>query len=155
VLPEGIGANALARYLKQHPHLRVAAHEATVIRLRAERRIGELLEPDKEKRGGAKVLPDDICRNQAAQWQRIARLPEPLFEEALAKPEPTTAALLKRYKQWKPAATAERNGKRGRGCTVEDLAALAGRTFGTIYADPPWACGHAAVRSLHGGTLEP
>jgi hypothetical protein len=92
-------ASALERYLKQHPHLRTAAHEAVVVRMWAEWRIGELLDPDKEKRGGANSrgvsLPEGITHNQSSQWQRIVReLEEDEYAAILRGPEPTTGRAL-------------------------------------------------------------
>ena len=47
-------AAAMERYLKRREGAEEAGRYATEIRLRAERKIGELLDPTKEKRGGAK-----------------------------------------------------------------------------------------------------
>jgi N6-adenosine-specific RNA methylase IME4 len=43
-------------------------------------------------------------------------------------------------------------GVKGKGCTVEDLDALAdsGEVFGTIYVDPPWKYGNQATRASTG-----
>lgn len=83
------------------PEQRVAARKALDIRLRAERRIGELLAEGVDHAGGKRAassnatLAEDIERMQSSRWQRVASLPEPVFEEELAKPEPSNAALVK------------------------------------------------------------
>jgi hypothetical protein len=52
----------------------------------------------------------------------------------------TTAAFVRLAKQERKQATVNGDGLPRDGCTVADLHDLvkAGRTFGTIYADPPW-----------------
>lgn len=80
------------------------AMNAAELKLRAERRIGELLEPDKEKRTrrsrGERLLPDGLSRDQSAKWQDVARVPEPKFEAYIAEcraggREITTAGVLR------------------------------------------------------------
>lgn len=150
------GAALLAHELARASGSREAQRYATEIRLRAERRIGELLAAQGEKRGRPRktdpgaALPEGVSHKQSSAWQRIADMPEPAFEEELAKPEPTTSALLKRAKREMPKE-AQRNGK-AETCTVADLATLAeqGKTFGTIYADPPWAYGNQGTRAATG-----
>ena len=42
---------------------------------------------------GNSRLPEEVTRKQSHHWQRIATLPESVFEEELARDEPSTAAL--------------------------------------------------------------
>lgn len=156
-------SEALARYLKRKEGSQEAARYATEIRLRAERRIGQLLSERGEQRGKAgrsrpgRLLPDGLSRDESSKFQRIATLPAPVFERALQVPEPTTKALLKEVARQRATAAPEAEAAQ-RTCTVEDLSRLAadGRRFGTIYADPPWAYGNQATRAAtdnHYGTM--
>lgn len=98
-------AQAITVYLRQQNASREAQNDAAEIKVRAERRLGELLEPSREKRGGAKstrtTLPDGITRDQSARWQDVARIPEEKFEgfiqQQREKPdgEVTTAGVLR------------------------------------------------------------
>jgi hypothetical protein len=77
-------AEAMRAYLRQQRASGEAQNDAAEIKLRAERRLGELLEPETEKRGGPKsrgvTLPSGINRSQSAKWQDVARVPEEKFE---------------------------------------------------------------------------
>ena len=77
----------------------------TEIRLYAERRLGEML-AETVRAGNPQLsssttigLPNGITRDQSSKWQRIARLPDDVFQHELAKPEPTTARLVKVARQ--------------------------------------------------------
>jgi hypothetical protein len=106
-------AAALEYYARQS--LNVAAErQCCEIRLRAERKAGELLRRmDKAKgapgpgRGKAGIAAGPafdeiptlrdlgIAKAQSSQWQRLAAVPEPQFEAALAAPEkPTTNGII-------------------------------------------------------------
>ena len=59
---------------------------------RAERRAGELLKatvkpgnPQLSHDVTIKTLPDGISRKQSSRWQAIADIPEPVFEEHIAR----------------------------------------------------------------------
>jgi hypothetical protein len=68
---------------------------AVEIKLRAERKAGELLAAlDLKKHGRKKtgdtkdtrsLLPDGISRKQSSKWQKTARIPESKFEAIIAK----------------------------------------------------------------------
>jgi hypothetical protein len=75
------------------------------IRLRAERKAGELLRQMEKAKGGnpnlshrptGSTLSDlGITRDQSSQWQRLAAVPEPEFEAALAgSDKPTTNGII-------------------------------------------------------------
>lgn len=114
-------ALALEAYYRQARNLD-AEREAANVRLRAERRVGELLkdlaraEPaERAERANAtmgrssaaetNVSPSPyasalseqgMSRQQASRYQALANIPEPVFEQALSGPEkPTTAGMLK------------------------------------------------------------
>jgi len=103
-------ARALEAYAKQARNTE-AERKAGEIRLRAERRAGELLREmkqngtrhgrggnQKSKSGSATLkLPDiGISKDQSSQWQKLAEIPEQEFENEISKPgpKPTTEGLL-------------------------------------------------------------
>jgi N6-adenosine-specific RNA methylase IME4 len=156
-------AAAMQRYLQQRDGSKEAAFFAGELKLRAERKLGSLLEGTVKAGGDAKFrtlhaeridLPPDISYTQSHRWQTVAALPEEDFDAYLADVKkhddaPTTQAvytLARKREQQKRNATA-RTAKDV--CTVQDLTQLirARRTFSTIYADPPWQYGNQATRA--------
>jgi hypothetical protein len=92
-------ARALEVYAKQAQN-REAERKAAEIRIRAERRAGQLLREMKENgqrkgRGGKEAqmsmsatigLPDlGITRDQSSQWQKLADIPEKEFEDEIRR----------------------------------------------------------------------
>lgn len=109
-------ALAIQAYARQAKNLDAERHAAE-IRVRAERRCGELLSEMPKATGAAglginqytpeevrytettaptSTLSDfDISKNQSSQWQQLAALPDEQFEEAIAEQEiPTTSSVL-------------------------------------------------------------
>jgi hypothetical protein len=94
-------AAALEHYSRQ-AHNVEAERQCCEIRLRAERKAGQLLaQIDKLKGRPGKAsdvtrLSDlGISHDQSSQWQRLAAVPQPEFEAALAGPEkPTTNGII-------------------------------------------------------------
>jgi N6-adenosine-specific RNA methylase IME4 len=155
-------AVAMQAYAKQAKDTTLIT-QATEIRMRAERRAGELLiemaeRNEREPKGGnrrsksqpatliappPKLADLGINKTQSSRWQRLATLDPDVFEgkvEAAAKRgyNAMTYRLVK-AEQIKQAKA--RHGKViERGCTVDDLVALAesGKHFSVIYADPAW-----------------
>lgn len=99
-----------------------AERRACEIRLRAERKAGELLR-EMEKAKGARGNPGGrgapvvrshgetaqtlsnlgISKTQSSRWQQLAAIPEDVFEAALAAPEkPTTNGLIRRAPKQEP-----------------------------------------------------
>jgi hypothetical protein len=101
-------AEALRIYARQTKDAVGMERQCAIIRLRAERRIGELLAKT-VKRGNPKLRselqlsPDvtiglgklGISRNQSAKWQKASTLPAALFERYVSTGHPTTAGVLK------------------------------------------------------------
>jgi N6-adenosine-specific RNA methylase IME4 len=150
-------AVALQHYARQAKDTALIT-QATEIRMRAERRAGELLiEMEKAKASGSnqhkersrdatappKLSDLAINKTQSSRWQGLAKLDDDVFEQ---KVEATTKraynAMTRRFiKAEQIKETKERHAKViEHGCTVDDLVALAksGERFGVIYADPPW-----------------
>lgn len=137
--------------------------DAAEIRIRAERRMGELLLEEKAAKRFSEGRPPRNCNDDeqfsrinltelgidrplSARAQAVARLPEEDFlgqlgrwreDVARAGARVTTNLLREREKA---AKRAEFSARTAVGCTVEDLNALidARKTFGAILADPPW-----------------
>ena len=100
-------ARALEVYARQAKNTE-AERQACEIRLRAERKAGQLLHEIEKAKGGQpyqsgraigrapKPLADmGISRNQSSRWQKLAAVPEDDFEAVLAGPDrPTTHGLI-------------------------------------------------------------
>jgi hypothetical protein len=80
-----------------------AQNEAAEIRLRAERRAGELLRvavtPSNQHTG--RSLPEGVRKHESHRYQQVAEIPEPVFEEYIAgkkdaAQEITTSELLRK-----------------------------------------------------------
>jgi hypothetical protein len=88
--------SAIHYYTKQRSDSLDVQNHAAELKLRAERRLGELLAGQTVKGGERHKSPDGICErrptlpdgvspNQSSAWQRIAALPEEHFERHLAQ----------------------------------------------------------------------
>jgi hypothetical protein len=92
-------ALALEIYARQANNIE-AEQQACRIRLRAERRSGELLAETKHLGRPQKVSPRatlsdlSISRDQSSDWQKMAEVPEEEFEAALAGEKPSTAGIV-------------------------------------------------------------
>jgi N6-adenosine-specific RNA methylase IME4 len=147
-------AQAVQHYLKQRGMSTEAAQDAAEIKLWAERRLGEMLAKIKTSEGGNFVLPPGVVRINSSKWQRIESVPQEDFERYIAEARgsgelPTTAGVLHLAK-----VKAKKKKRSNRtplvdSCTVDDLSRLvvAGKTFGTIYADPPWKYDNQGTRA--------
>ena len=128
--------------------------QATEIRMRAERRAGELLiemaERDERPRGRKKeshvaTLSDlGVSKTQSSRWQSLAALPGDTFEIKVA--DASKRAYDKMRWRFLKEAEVERarlerqKNSREQGCRVDDLIALAesGYRASVVYLDPPW-----------------
>lgn len=140
-------------------------NDASEVKLRAERKAGEMLAAIQLGQGRRRDLVaacdevqkptlDDlgINRSQSSRWQAIASIPDDEFEAHVAgvrerESELTTAGVLKLAKQLTAQAPVDgQHETNGETATVDSLDDLAGR-FSTIYADPPWQYGNQSTRA--------
>ena len=98
-------ARAIEMYARQAQNTE-AEERAREIRLRAERKCGQML-GEREMHGGdrrsrsaastLKLADLNISRDQSSQWQKLAAVPEEVFEQALREPLPSTAGIITRH----------------------------------------------------------
>jgi N6-adenosine-specific RNA methylase IME4 len=133
--------------------------QATDIRMRAERRCGELLIEMAERKERAqqgqgkgkgrtpqplpKLADLGVTKTQSSRWQKLAALDPDTFEHNIKRA--STDAYDRMTGRFIKEAEIERAKQRHaklieHGCTVDDLVALAesGQRFPVIYADPAW-----------------
>jgi N6-adenosine-specific RNA methylase IME4 len=151
-----------ARYLLNRQRYSLQAqNDAAEIKLRAERRLGVILDTSVRHEGGrpkkngdtmSLLLPDDVSKKESSRWQMVSKVEEGLFERFLAETrdsekEITQASLLKIAKKGKGRQKWQADGSPC--CKVKDLARLVslGKKFGAIYADPPWQYGNQTTRA--------
>jgi N6-adenosine-specific RNA methylase IME4 len=120
--------------------------KATEIRLRAERRAGELLRDVGERRGGDQTtsersLPTNkemgITDNQSSRWQRLADLDDDDFEGRVATAKREAARSLEATAAERAAEKRERRDGRESELSAK-LSALPSKKYGVILADPEW-----------------
>lgn len=132
----------------------VMQNRCAELKLRAERKAGELLGQMPKNPGGRSTSDTlsqvGIARHQSSRWQRIAHLPEDEFEGYIAETveagrELTTAAALQRAR----AISAQDPAQRPALHLVPTGAGLPGvdGQFRTIVADPPWRYGNTSTRN--------
>jgi N6-adenosine-specific RNA methylase IME4 len=167
-------AEAARGYAKKIGLSRDIIVHASTIKVRAERRLGEMLgslplaksapgnqhtgELDRSQNATGPIRLQDlgITKSDSSRAQQVASLPTATFNRYVkdcveSGQEPTTAGLLRLVKQTKvqdSVATDTTQHDR----LVRDLQPLiaAGRRFATIYADPPWQYDNQATRAATG-----
>ena len=135
--------------------------QAATIKVRAERRLGQILrktpladsapgnqhshsDRSHDATGPVRLKDLGITKSDSSRAQQIARLPKSTFDHHVAdclnsRREPTTAGLLKLAKQHSAKEKAATTVDNVPGF-VTDLQLLVdeGRKYSTVYADPPW-----------------
>jgi N6-adenosine-specific RNA methylase IME4 len=164
-------AEAISRYTQQADYGNDVIDEASVIKLVAERRLGELLAEmplPKAAPGNQYTARVDrshcatgppglkklgISKSRSSRAQQIATLPKSKFDAYISKTvasgqQPTVAGVLKIVKQRRAVENANRPLPQAAGF-VTDLATLIseGRRLQTIVADPPWRHDNQASRA--------
>lgn len=140
-------AEALRAYAKQAGESLEMQNMIAEIKIRAERKAGELLKEIPKETGkrvdltssvdSTKLQSVGISRNQSSDWQKIADIPEDKFEKHIAemkdsKEELTTASVIKLAKETKREEIKEQ---------AKEAEPIKGK-YRIIYADPPWAYGN-------------
>lgn len=89
-------AHALEVYAKRVEYGSVLQQRCAEIKLRAERKAGELLRKLALKPGptGASLSSLNISNNESSRWQKIATIPDEVFDGALAE-NPSESSLLR------------------------------------------------------------
>jgi N6-adenosine-specific RNA methylase IME4 len=151
-------AVAMQHYARQAKDTTLIS-QATEIRMRAERRAGELLhemaergerrEHSQRSHGATSTdLPPKlsdlgISKTQSSRWQKLAALDPDTFERNVERA--STDSYNRMTHRFLKEAEIKRVQERHRnlikhGCMVDDLIALAdsGKRFGVVYADPAW-----------------
>ena len=163
-------AEALRAYSKQAGESLEMQNSCAEIKIRAERRAGELLQ-DIDKNGGGRptktsntmlqvsgptLLELGVTRMQSSRWQIIANIPARIFEGHVketmaramtgdARAELTTVGVLKLAKRQERRQKQKQYGSKKYKATP--LSALPTNHYGTIYADPPWPYANQASRA--------
>ena len=155
-------AEAVRKYAESAGLGLQALNDAAELKLRAERKVGEMILAMKlhgGSRGESTVTLDDlgITKDQSSRWQKMAKLPETLFEQHITDvresgEELTTAGVLrlasKRRAKRKPATS--EGGDRPDAGVVETLGELVAgeQRFGCLYVDVPWPSGGETVLTV-------
>jgi N6-adenosine-specific RNA methylase IME4 len=163
-------AEAVKAYAKKARLGKDIVMEASVIKVRAERKLGEILQsldlakasPGNQHSGrrpnpvdGKPIFLSDlgVTKSDSSRAQQIASLPDSVFERYIAgsvqaRREPTTAAFLRLVKERRTVAKHSHPLAAGGGM-VSALAkpVQAGRKFATIYSDPPWPYRNQGTRA--------
>lgn len=140
-------AERLKHYAKERNLSFEIQFEISVIKLRAERKAGQLLKEVELNKGAAtrshdgttqKLSDFDINKNQSSRWQSMADIPDDLFEETILeyekqKEEITQKAILNIAKDLKR----DHRNKELRQNDPE----TPNKKYQIIYADPPWSYG--------------
>ena len=138
-------AEAYRYALKQAKESPEVIRKAEEIKLRAERRAGELLKETPKSKGGGdvrnhpshpssgeKTLSDlGITYNQSSKWQKIANIPEEKFENYIEVEKELSTGGILNYKK---------NIDRQQRVEETETPQLEGK-YRIIYADPPWKYG--------------
>lgn len=163
-------AEALRLYAKQAGESHEVQNRIAEIKVRAERKGGELLAAmaengGRQSQGGdrkskshdatLKLADLGISRTQSHRWQRIAAVPEDQFEDYIERHRASETAELtsKAILGLARIAAVEAAPVASPSATSGDLHELvvAGSKFGTIYADPPWSYDNRSTRSSADG----
>lgn len=156
--------HAAIHWAKQQRDIGVEArNDAAEIVLEAERRLGEMLATMALHGGDRKSKSHDatlnlstfgFSRSQSSRFQTAARVPLHTFRDWVTKiraagKELTSAALVRLGTQHRQVKKRRKPALPDAAGVVDDLGQLieAGKTFGCIYADPPWAYDNQATRA--------
>lgn len=158
-------AEAVRVYCKQQSDSLDAQNYASEIKLRAERKCGQLLAKMEKPKGGRPTdgnrshdvtgLSDlGISKMQSHRWQTEATVDDESFEQFVrstheSRRELTSVGLYKLGKKTQASivAVAPPTIPMQHAPTVGFLSELTGKKFGCIYADPPWKYNNQKTRA--------
>lgn len=156
-------AEAMRLYARQALQSLEMQQRAAEIKIRAERKAGQLLSAMPKQHGARPAdtgshdvtpLSDiGITKMQSSRWQAVARVPDEVFEDYITRSidtdrELTTAAVLRLSKgAIPPSPPLEQNDVDDDHIITTEFDALVGRNFGTVYADPPWKYANQSTRA--------
>jgi N6-adenosine-specific RNA methylase IME4 len=156
-------AKAIQELVKARNASLETQNAAAEIRLRAERKAGEMLEKrDKKKNrnsSATSLVALGVTHNQSSRWQLASKVKERDFVKIVAecneiREELTQKRILDFAKKTVKAEKLEseiiEQPESEDGSVVDDLTNLDQRKFGTIYADPPWQYGNQGTRASTG-----
>jgi hypothetical protein len=147
-------AAAMQAYAKQAKDRDLIEH-ATEIRLRAERKAGELLKETEKAKGARgtgsnqhRQVPSDDARaptladlgisyDQSSRWQKLAGLDDGAFEQRVSAAKRQAVASIEQTAAERMAEKQERRDAREVELAARQ-AALPRKRYGVIYADPEW-----------------
>jgi len=146
---------AVEYYKRRREYSHESAADAAELAIRAERRLGELLAAEGDRRGalaekGRKSqggtslpLPEGISRSQSHRWQLVATVPTKDFEahvESVREKQETvtTTGLVRLAKEQGREKRRDVNREKVQNATDPTLG---GAKFATIVVDPPWDWG--------------
>lgn len=152
-------AEAIRQYIRQQKGSFSMQNQAAEIKIRAERRVGEMLkEPGREKPGEYKKLHDEtfspkpsledlgITKIQSHRWQLEAEIPETQFEEYIAETKAKAEELTSRAALSIALRMRHEDKKR----IFNNTTSLDG-LFDVIVVDPPWPYGGGYNPYAHRG----
>lgn len=142
-------AGTLRYWLKRRGASFDTLHVAAELKLRAERRLGEVLSSAGERRGRVKSvdgtltkgtptsLPKDVTKQRAHDWRQLFILSDAAFEQYLAatKTEQLEPTLVGAMRLLRDAARSKRKAAHRRRFLEQELP---NGKYYVIYADPPW-----------------
>jgi N6-adenosine-specific RNA methylase IME4 len=147
-------ARALELYAQQAKDTELM-ERAVEIKLRAERRMGELLtqmrdEGTRQGRGRPKKCSNDetfsppdtldkmeISRVDAHRWMKISSLTDPEFSKRITEASKAAVAAAEMSRAEKTEAKKDRRAEREQSLAIKQRA-LPDEKYGVIYLDPPW-----------------
>ena len=141
-------AEAMRQFARQRDASLAILNTAAEVKLRAERRMGEMLSCELQHGGSPKSRPvtlDElgVSRMESSRWQQESAVPEEVFEEFLgekkdAGEEITQAGLLRVAKDLRREEVWQE-----REATAFELP---DDTYQVVLADPPWQYDNATIR---------
>ena len=142
-------AVALQEYARQARDCELIEH-ATEIRLRAERRAGEMLrdmaESGERAKGGGDLRKESpgitlsaigVTKHQSSRWQGLAGLDEAVFEQRVDATKRLVVASLEGSKAKRTVEKQRARGEREAALGAAQIA-LPAKQYGVILADPEW-----------------